>query len=180
MKAYLTSIGERTTDLCKWQLERFGFEVVLLDEKEPWFEKYQRFLNTANEDCIRIDADVIPNKKIQGLVMCEGYLMVQSLVYCFYRNDVTEKSPILYRAEALGIIRRNLNKLDRFRPETGAWRLPEIVNRTWTFETIVGCHGFFQRKEDILRGIENKVRIRNRQEDRCDFDLVRRIIEDLY
>ena len=65
MNAYLCTIGEPTTNLCKSQLERFGFEVVLLDKVEPWIDKYKRVIAMADEDCIRIDADIIPNKNIK-------------------------------------------------------------------------------------------------------------------
>ena len=47
MKAYVTSIRELTTKICCEQLRKFGFEIVLLDQKESWIEKYKKFIQLA-------------------------------------------------------------------------------------------------------------------------------------
>lgn len=61
MKAYVTSIGEPTTDLCVWSLERNGFETVLIQDQTTLAEKLKRIYSEADEDFVRIDADVIVN-----------------------------------------------------------------------------------------------------------------------
>ena len=90
MKAYLTTIGELTTDICKKQLERFGYEVIVLGGIEAWPDKYKRFIETANEDCIRIDADIVPNENIKEIagevihktkILGEKILMMQFHCY---------------------------------------------------------------------------------------------------
>lgn len=181
MKAYVTTIGEKTTDLCCWQLERLGFEVIKLDVIESWWEKYQRFINTANEDCIRIDADVIPNqeladfaKRVEQGILSKHWLMAQFNTYDFYKNKVGITSPVFYRQEALAIIRRNLIKLDPGRPEASAWRLDEInPNRNLTSPLVVGFHGFFQDKPAIERAKVNK--ISRRQNSDYDWTFVERV-----
>jgi hypothetical protein len=157
MKCYLTTIGEVTTEICKKQLESFGFEVILLDEKEPWIDKYKRFINLANDDCIRIDADVIPNKHITELKDTKSlFSMIQVKGFDIYLNDIKVMSPVLYRKKALDIIRRNIGLLDKNRPETSAWRLPELNKDTQTLDIICGVHGLNQRKEDIERHIQHR------------------------
>jgi len=76
MKAFITSIGEKTTKICCEQLSKFGFEIILLDEIEPWINKYKKFINMANEDCLRVDADIIVNEQIKliGLEKSESWM----------------------------------------------------------------------------------------------------------
>lgn len=184
MKAYLTSIGEKTTKLCQEQLQRFGFEVVLLDGQEAWINKYKRFIEMANEDCIRIDADVIPNSNIAMIEndlnyaynkMGQDMLMAQWKCYDFYRNNVGVCSPVYYSKEALDIIKADFNQLDFSRPEATAWRLRRINDRTYTGDLIVGMHGFFQDEQHLSRHLENK--IERKQMSEYDFDLAIKLRE---
>lgn len=179
MKAYLTTIGERTTEICKSQLEKFGFEVIMLDEYEQWLDKYKKFILLASEDgnaCIRIDADTIPNKNIVRIRenTFDGILMSCFLGYDFYKNDIGVISPVYYSANALQIIRKNLDKIGKFRPETDASRLPEINPQYEVIDWIIGIHGFFQDFETIERARSNK--IQRKQNSEYDFDLVNQII----
>jgi hypothetical protein len=156
MKAYLCSIGEKTTELCQEQLAKFGYEVILLGDKEPWYEKYKKFVFMADEDCIRIDADVIPNKNIVHLddFACN---MVQGQTYDFYKNGVGVTSPVLYRKEALEIIKKNWHLVGKNRPETDASRIPEVNKSFHTCDWVVGIHGFLQNREDLERHWGNKI-----------------------
>jgi hypothetical protein len=173
MKAYLTSIGEKTADICKEQLEKLGLEVVLLDKKESWEDKYRSFINTATEDCIRIDADIIPNENIKELPM-KNRMMTQALGYDFYKNKVGVIGILYYSEKALEIIRNNFDNIDWRRPEATAWRLPEINLKNETIELVCGMHGFFQDKETIERAYKNK--IDRKQIKDYDFDLVNKIM----
>jgi len=160
MKAYVTSIGEKTTDICVAQLRRYGFDVELLDKKEDWPHKYSKFLFTAQEDCLRVDADIIPNENI-AQILTDDYgddepLMIQYQYYCLYRNNIHLGNPVFYTRKAIDIIRDKYLTLDMRRPEASAWRLPEINSRTLTSSLVVGMHGFFQDKETIDRAKKNK------------------------
>ena len=79
MQLFLTTIGERTTDIAEWQGKKLGFDVVKLDE-------------------------------------------------------ISEE-----------------------RPETSAWRLPDVVDLTYTDMTLVGSRGFYQRDQDIYRHIQHRI-----------------------
>jgi len=72
MKAFVFSIGERTTGLCVEQLEKMGFEVILYKDNTSLWDKLKRFYTEAletNEDkFLRIDADIIPNQNVKDLV----------------------------------------------------------------------------------------------------------------
>ena len=180
MKAYLTTINEKTTGLCREQLERFGFDVVMLDKKEPWFDKYKRFIMMANEDCLRIDADVIVNKNIEKVKTStfkdfqdRKYLMVEFNGWDFYKNDVGVIGCNFYSAECLEILRKNIGKIQEARPETSAWRMSEIISRTLNSKIVVGIHGIGQDLETFKRAVENKTA--RGQMDQYDFDLANKI-----
>ena len=176
MKAFVCSVGERTTHICCEQLKRFGFEVVLLDGKEHWIDKYKRFISIANEECLRIDADIIPNRNIQLVGREDKNLpMIQYKLYDFYKNDITIGNPILYRKKALDMIKANTDKLEVGRTETSAWR--RIVIETYTSDLIVGIHGFAQDKETMERAKKHKIDRGHLKKYNYDFDLAYKIIE---
>jgi hypothetical protein len=179
MRAYLTSIGEKTTWITYDLLEEYGFEVVLLDKKESWEDKYKSFLRMADEDCLRIDADVIPNEKIKEITENYGneHYMVQFKGYDFYRNGIGVIGVTFYSKEALEIIRNNLDKIDWRRPEATAWRLKDINNETLTEDKIVGTHGYLANKEEIKRHLQHK--IERKQILDYNFDLVFKLY-DIY
>lgn len=183
MNAFVTSIGEVTTEIVVWQLERLGFEVSLLDGVEPWFNKYRRFIDKAhalNKPCLRIDADTIPNRNIidvwgQFVRSGNSILMTQVNGYDFYRNNVGVISPLLYKPTAIEIIRNNFDKIDKFRPETSAWRLPQINRKTATISNVVGFHGFGQLLADLERHEKNKD-LRGQISD-FDFEFARKFLD---
>lgn len=162
MKAYVTSIGERTTEICVRELQRVGFEVELLDLPIPWHEKYMAFLTMAKMEgkpCIRVDADVIVNDNIRVMknMPMTKMLMAQCQVFDLHKNDLHWGGPIYYSPESFDIILGSFRKLERSRPETSAWRLPKINGRTMSVPDVVGMHGFYQDLDTIKRGLENKV-----------------------
>lgn len=182
MKAYLTSIGERTTEIAKQQLQRFGFHVEVLGGEEAWLAKYRHFIELAaakNEDCMRIDADVIVNKCIMHVLMMpqikNDWLMVQCQGYDFYRNNTGIISPVFYKASALKIIKSEFSKLDPKRPEASAWRLKQINPHTYTSPLIIGMHGFFQDHKHLKRHLEHKEQ--RRQLEEYDFDLALKLLD---
>ncbi|HBX15882.1 MAG: hypothetical protein UV20_C0009G0042 [Candidatus Magasanikbacteria bacterium GW2011_GWA2_42_32] len=175
MKAFVTSIREKTTEICCWQLRRYGFEVILLDEQEEWFKKYKRFILMADETCLRIDADIIVNKNIMKLETGHFCLMTQFHCFDFYKNNTGVCSPVLYHKDAIENIRKNIDSLDRERPETSAWRLPAIVKHTFTSNLIVGMHGFFQFEKTMEMAKANK--INRKQIEDYDFELVDKLKE---
>jgi len=173
MKAFVTSIGERTTQICCEQLEKFGFKVILLDKKEPWLDKYKRFIEMAKNDCFRVDADVIPNSNILLVPdLSKEAWTIQNWVFDFYKNDMTLTSPIFYRKRALDEIRKNLDKLSSSRPEASALRLPEVNKHICVGGLILGSHGLFQDSETIERAKKHKVERGQLEKYKYDFGLV--------
>lgn len=172
MKAYLCSIGELTTGIVKEQLEKFGYQVILLDEVEPWHEKYKKFIFMAKERCIRIDADVIPNRHIEQFRgLRQG--MHQANTYDMYRNDAGVTSPVFYSQEILETIRKHWKEIGRDRPEADASRLPSVNRQLYTHHDIVGLHGFYQRKEDVERHLSHKKE--RKQMGEYDFELINKL-----
>lgn len=161
MKIFLTTIGERTTDLCYQFLIRYGFEVIILSQKESWINKYRHFIqeayNRGDEKIMRIDADFIPNHNIKKFIELELKTTIcQGEYYDLYSNRIQKGHPLMYSREAIKIIKNNFDKLDPDRPETSAWRLEGVVEKTFNFNEIIGLHGFFQNKEDVERALKHK------------------------
>ena len=179
MKAYVTSIREKTTGICCEQLEKFGFEVVLLDKEESWESKYKRFINIAheaNEGCLRIDADIIVNENIKhvGTALINDELIASYNLYDLYRNGIFVGSPIFYTKKALGIIKRYHMMLHPSRPEASACRLDGINPYKFQSPLIVGMHGFFQDYVTIKRAKTNKTD--RKQQGVFDFELVDKLM----
>ena len=182
MRTFVTTIGEKTTDICVQQLSKYGFDSIVISGNTPWIEKYKEFIELAyrfNEDCLRVDADIIVNEGIVSahtdLHKNKDKLMIQYSVYDLYKNGVSIGQPVLYSKKAISIIRQNLSKISPLRPEASAWRLPEINEHTLSIvDEIVGMHGFYQDKETVERAKENK--INRKQIDKYDFDLVNKLM----
>jgi len=174
MKAYVFSIGEKTTEICIDQLERYGFEVVLLDGFESIGNKYKRFIMNAEGSCLKIDADIIPNSNIQYAKIELNTKHVVSFSYFdFYRNDIWVGCPTLYSMEAISDIQENLDILDANRPETSACRLPGIQENRTNSNIIMGMHGFFQSQDDMKRVMLQK--LARRQESQFDIDFINKL-----
>lgn len=177
MKAFICSIQEATTQICCDQMERFGYDVILLDQKESIADKYKRFIKEASKimdyGCVKVDADIIPNENIRNICSAENILMKQYAHYDLYKNKVSIGNPVYYKNEAIEIIKKNLDKISEERPETSAWRLPEIIDHTTSEWTICGVHGFFQYIKDIKRAEQNKKD--RRQIQHFDFELVNKL-----
>ncbi len=159
MKAFVCSVGEKTTQVCCEQLKRFGFDVILLDGKQQWIDKYKRFIKTTNEDCIRVDADIIPNKNVKEIEVdrvANKFGLITYTGYDFYKNDIGVIGVVFYRKKVLDILKRNLSILDAKRPETSASRLSEILPYRFNSSLITGSHGLFQDNETMQRAEKNK------------------------
>lgn len=175
MIAFVTSIGEKTTDLCVEQLKRYGFEVELLDKEETWLDKYKRFIVLATDDCLRIDADILVNKNVTLVgsdIEEDDYIQAHSY-YDLYQNNLSLGGPIFYKKQALDIIRKNLHNLSNFRPETMACRLPELDCRRGRSDLVIGIHGIGQDDAALLRTIHNKTS--RGQLENYDFELYKKI-----
>lgn len=177
MRAFVTSIGEKTTDICADQLSRFGFDVVVLSKKENWADKYRQFIDSTEEDCIRVDADVLVNERVK--LMREmphlDILMAQGSVYDFFHNDSWVGQPVYYSRNVFKIIRHQLEHMNEMRPESWAWRLADVNKKTISLDTLMGMHGFFCDEEQLERAYRNKES--RGQLGRFDFDLARKLIK---
>lgn len=160
MKAYITSIGEPTTDLCEWSVKRLGFDVVMVyNETSSLADKLEYIYNQADDDFIRVDADVIVNKNLLAVNnMNKNLLWVQYKTFDMYKMDITNGGVQYYSKKLLSTLRANIVKFKHDdRPETRMYRLPEFKER-WRFKTaenIVGIHGFGQRDIDRVKSTKN-------------------------
>lgn len=184
MKAYVTSIGETTTDLCIWSLERNGFEVVLLKDNSPLVDKLQRIYAQADDDFVRIDADVVVNKWFTpDTIFLDRSTMrrhekqiwwIQFQTFGWFKQAPIFGGVQYIKKQAIPTL---LQKVDEFygydRPETELSRIEEFYNpRRFASENrIVGIHGFAQDDIDRVRAQKKK---RNYYGD-YDFELAEKL-----
>lgn len=176
MKAFITSIDEPTTELCKWSLERNGFDVVVIKDNRTLAEKLKDIYFQVEEDFIRVDADVIPNSvlKVQNLNSDIDIWWQQFKTYDWYKQDLTNGGIQYIKRQAIHYLRKNIDDhLEQDRPESQMYRLPEFHNprRCITSNKVMGVHGYAQ--ENIKRVKETK----DRRKQLYDWELYERIIE---
>lgn len=175
MKAYVFSIGERTTDLCCDLLKEYGFDVVLFQDHTPLWEKLKRFykeaLESGDEWAMRVDADIIPNRNVIRLAnRSKGWTCASG--YDWYKQD---RGAISIHVMERAVIEQCNKFVDdsanEIRPETYLWRLPEINDYTEVQEDFsCGIHGYGQ--QDHRDRIKNLKYLRNQK---YDWDLLDRI-----
>lgn len=153
VKAYVFSIGEKTTDLCCELMEKYGFEVVLYQDETSLWEKLKRFyteaLATDDKTFIRIDADIIPNSNVQELVANhhkETVAWTCAVGWDWYKQDRGAISIHVMDQEIVAGCCLYIELAeDQPRPETYLWRLPTVNPYTRIDESkSFGIHGYGQ------------------------------------
>lgn len=175
MKAFVFSIGEKTTDLCCELMELYGFEVILYNDGTTLWDKLKRFyteaLESDEQQFLRIDADIIPNSNVKKLAeMATGWTC--AVGYDWYKQD---RSSISIHIMDKQTIRECLEHIEeaknRIRPETYLWRLPMVNPRTKHLDWFsCGLHGYGQ--------VEHRGRIKqlkHLREQNYDWDLIEKI-----
>lgn len=179
MKAYITSIGEKTLNLCKWSLERNGFDVEVIEGDNSLAEKLKTIYEKADSDFLRVDADVIPNRNITPDFLSTftdkeiWWLQFQTFDWC--KQDNTYGGVQFIRKEALPYLRENINNhLNAERPESEMSRIKEFYDprRFISVQIVTGLHNY---KNDTKRVIKTKSR--RGQMNNYDFELAQRIDE---
>lgn len=166
MNVYLFSIGETTTDIVKWQWERLGHKVIMLqDPKTTFYEKYLEFLNMAKHDdhLVRTDADIIPLKHVNNYLLAfmaqNQYWWATGKGWCDIRKDIIDMSINVMKHQVIqqGLVHMHEFKKDS-RPETRLSRVPELMNprRFIAASDFIGLHGYKQRPEDVARVMHQK------------------------
>lgn len=182
MKAFITSIGEPTTELCKWSLERNGFDVYVISQNSTTLnisslaQKLKYIYAMADDDFIRVDGDVIPNKnltleKVNASCPSDAW-WVQYMTFDWYKQDLTHGGVQYIKKEALPILRENIGKfMESERPESQMYRLEEFHNprKCITSSLLMGVHGYGQND------IERVKATKTRRMQSYDWDLFDRI-----
>jgi hypothetical protein len=181
MKAFVTSIGEKTTDVCIWALKRNGFDVTPRTDSQSLAEKLKWIYSQADDDFVRIDADVIVNRncKPENILRFTEPLKtawwIQFQMFDWYQQDVSYGGIQFIRKEALPVLRENVDKfMQHERPETELTRSYGMYNprRFESYDMVMGLHNY---KNDMER--VKTVKSRRNQLDNYDFDLAQRLEE---
>ncbi len=178
MKAYVTSIGEITRDLCVWSLVRNGFEVVLIEDSSSLADKLKAIYDIADDDFIRVDADVVPNRWLTPSKVMqipeEAWWMQYSCYGWFTQNKIYGGVQFI-KKEALPALRNNVVRLrNTIRPETELSRISEFYNprRFVSSEDIMGIHGFAAKDIDRIKQVKRE----RKQYDNYDWELGERLL----
>lgn len=181
MIAFVTSTGEPTRDLCVWSLERRGFGVVLIESDDSLALKLQRIYEVADDDFVRVDADVIVtrpiDKTIEYFPATDKTWWLQFQTYDMYKQRPTNGGIQFIRKEALPALRENIGKfLHDDRPETRMWNLDEFhkPRRCQThLQHMAGLHGF--GRQDLER--VKKTKLGRKEPEVYDFELAEKLME---
>lgn len=175
MKAFVFSIGEKTTDLCCELMKEYGFEVILYQDQTSLWEKLRRFYTEAVESgedkFVRIDADIIPNRNVLKLIESPMSWACAS-GYDWYKQD---RGAISIHVMNSWVVKQCLENIyearDRVRPETYLWRLDDINPHTEVVEEFsCGIHGYAQK--DHRDRIKQLKHVRNQS---YDWELIDKI-----
>jgi hypothetical protein len=161
MKAFVTSIGESTTELCVWSLQRNGFDVHLIQGGGLLVDKLKTIYEHANDDFLRVDADVVVNKKLTPqmikLAETEEKWWLQFQTFGWFKQDIIFGGAQFIKKEALPALRAQVDDFHRHdRPETMLSRIDKFHNprRFDSVQEVIGIHGF--AANDVDRIIRQK------------------------
>lgn len=184
MKAYVTSIGEPTTELCKWSLERNGFDVLVIKDSSTLAEKLKYIYQIADDDFIRVDADVIVNRNctqenIRRLMRDHQYkhaVWLQFTTFDWLSQDLAHGGVQLITRQALSDLRSHVHEaINKERPESYMYRIDAFQEPRVCLShyAVMGLHGYGQT--DLQRIKDTKSR--RGQYDNYDWEIVDKLGE---
>lgn len=173
MKAFVFSIGEKTTDLCCELMREYGYEVILYQDQTSLWEKLKRFyteaLATSDEAFIRIDADIIP---YWAASLLSDTPWTCASGFDWYKQDIAPISIHYMTRDVIELCNANIESAkNKIRPETHLWRLPEINMQTSIDDSMVfGLHGYGQQDQR-----ERIKKLKQSRDQEYDWSLVEKI-----
>lgn len=178
MIAFVTSIGESTTELCAWTLERNGFEVVLLESESSLAEKLKDIYDIARDDFVRVDADIVVNRNLTVEKLydttADDLWWVQYLTYDWHKQDTTHGGVQFIKKEALPALRANVDRMMTMeRPESELYRISDFHNprRCDWYPMVMGLNGYKQSDVERIKATKR----RRNQYDSYDWMLAERL-----
>lgn len=160
MIAFVTSIGEPTTDISMWALKRQGFDVQLLQSSSSLWDKLKLISDIAlGMDYVRVDADIIVNENIKDLIKETELWWYQTYTFDWWKQDITHGGVQFIRKEATPIIKKHIDEARyKERPESYLYRLEEFHNprRCNTYETICGLNGYKQNDAERVKATKER------------------------
>lgn len=185
MKAYVFSIGEKTTNLCCDLLTEYGHDVILYQDQTSLWEKLKRFyteaLETEDREFMRVDADIIPYPDINYMENVLGWTCAWG--FDWYKQQSGAISIHKMNREVIGLCLKYIKGAEKEnRPESYLWRRKEInkftgyhgqrdgYDETFDQDLLFGIHGYGQG--DHRQRIKDLKASRNQQ---YNWSLVERI-----
>lgn len=183
MLAIITSIGEPTTEVCRWAVERNGFKVIVRQDGSTLWQKLKWICDNVDEDFVRIDADVIVNRSLNAENverLCSELqpapVWVQYLTFDMFKMDLAHGGVQFIRKSALPTMREHIREAQyKERPESYLFRLAEFHNPRicTTQEIVMGLNGYGIK--DIKR--VKMVKAQRGQLANYDFELAEKLVQ---
>jgi len=161
VKAYVTSVGELTTDLCIWALERNGFHVELIyNETSSLAEKLQVIYERATDTFLRVDADVIVNRNCTPNLKGVNW-WTQYMTFDWYKQDRTHGGVQLIGKECISILREKIKdylREDIDRVESQLYRCEELdyPRRCSSVPIIMGITNYKRLDVDYIKQVKER------------------------
>ncbi len=151
MKAFVSSIGEPTTEVCVWSLERNGFEVELITGGGLLADKLKTIYEHAEDDFVRVDADVVVNQDFtpefvqKTIADFPDAWWLQFQCFDWLKLNLSFGGVQFIKKEAIPALRSHVDGVHGAdRPETALSRIEAFYNprRFESSQAIIGLHGF--------------------------------------
>lgn len=181
-KAFVTSIGEPTTDLCVWSLQRNGFDVELISGETSLAEKLKIIYDKADDSFIRVDADVVVNKRLTPVFLrslrdsSSWTWWTQFQCFDWLQQHVAYGGVQYIQKAALLTLRGHVDEVQQEdRPETALSRVDEFYNprRFASDNSVVGLHGF--ALGDHFERVRAQKELRSKYLNFYDFEMVEKL-----
>lgn len=159
MRAYITSIGETTTEISEWALKRLGFDTIVINDPSSLWQKIYQITSNEEDDFLRVDADIIVNQNVLDLIKETELWWYQTLTFDWWKQDVTHGGVQFIRKQCLPIIRQHIHEAThKERPESYLFRLPEFHEPRvcGTYEQICGLNGYKQNNMQRVRDTKER------------------------
>lgn len=164
MKAYITHLNEPTLEVSRWSLERLGFDVTVISGDTSLAMKLAEIYDDADEDFLRIDADVIVSRRLTKRYMYDmepGIWWRQYYVFDWFRQGPHAGGIQFIKKPAISYLRKGVQDvMDAERPETELWRMPDFLDprrcETYHDYLLMGIHGYGIRDFQYVRDTKTR------------------------
>lgn len=146
----------------------------MVEEISTLWEKLNKIYHLAEDDFLRVDADVVCNRNVLELIEQDEQWWYQGRCFGWFNQDIVNGGVQFIRKPAIKYLRESVAEAENYdRPETYLSRIEAFYNprRFVTFEKICGINGYKQSDVDRVKLVKH----RRGQLAQYDFDLAEKL-----